>query len=246
MQVLKAFIVEDERHNRDYLMSLLEEHCHGKVTVVGFAPSVLETIEFLKHSKVDLLFLDIELSDGQVFDLLNRISYRDYRLVFITGYSEHAIRAIKFSAVDYLLKPIVTSELIEAVDRVMQGYLEDNPVLNDLISRKQFDLADYLIINNQHAIEKIAFSHITHFEADGVYTIIHHNRKKTVSSKPIGVYEDVLSPRLFNRCHKSYIINRTHIRRVGKGRSMEVILSDGTALPVAVRKREEFSQWFIT
>jgi two-component system LytT family response regulator len=244
MTKLKAFIVEDEKHNREYLSSLLEENFRESIELIGASGSIIEAMESLKTYKADILFLDIELSDGQVFTLLNAIDHRQYKLIFVTGYSEHAIKAIKFSAVDYLLKPVITSEFIEAVNKAMDGHAQDNPLLNDMISRKQFDFADYLIINNQYAIEKIALGKISHLEADGVYTIIHHEHHKTVSSKPLGVYEDVLSTKVFNRCHKSYIVNKYYIKRVSKGRGLEITLHNGTVLPVAVRKKEEFSHWF--
>lgn len=244
MNKLKAFIVEDEKHNRDSLMDLLEVHFKNEVAVVGSTGSILESLTFLQHRHTDILFLDIELSDGQVFDLLNSIDYKKYKLIFITGYSEHAIKAIRFAAVDYLLKPIIQKEFIEAVNKVIKHKTENNPVLNDLISRKQFNLAEYLIINNQQALEKISINNIKYLKADGTYTEIYHEDKKTISSKPIGVYEDVLPEKLFNRCHKSYIVNKNYIKRIGKGRSLQLTLYDGTELPVAVRKKEEFSIWF--
>src|SRR5688572_17352136 len=115
MTKLKAFIIEDEKHNRDSLKSLLHEHFNNIIEIVGMSDSILESANFLNNHHADILFLDIELADGQVFDLLNRIEYKKYKLIFITGYSEHAIKAIKFSAVDYLLKPIIPEELIAAV-----------------------------------------------------------------------------------------------------------------------------------
>lgn len=244
MNKLKAYIVEDEKHNRDSLTDLLDKHFKNEIEVVGSSGSVLESAGFLQYHMADILFLDIELSDGQVFDLLNAIDYKKYKLIFITGYSEHAIKAIRFSAVDYLLKPIILKEFLTAVNKVITSNPEDNPVLNDLISRKQFNLAEYLIINNQQALEKITIDNIKYLKADGTYTEIYHEDKKTISSKPIGVYEDVLPEKLFNRCHKSYIVNKNYIKRIGKGRSLLLTLYDGTELPVAVRKKEEFSLWF--
>ncbi|MDP1727363.1 MAG: LytTR family DNA-binding domain-containing protein [Bacteroidota bacterium] len=244
MVKLKAFIVEDEKHNRDSLMELLDVHFKKEIEVVGSSGSILETASFLQHGQADILFLDIELADGQVFDLLSAIDYKKYKLIFITGYSEHAIKAIRFAAVDYLLKPIIPKEFIEAIKKVSIHITENNPVLNDLISRKQFNLDEYLIINNQQALEKITINNITYLKADGTYTEIYHENKKTISSKPIGVYEDVLPQNLFNRCHKSYIVNKHYIKRIGKGRSLQLTLYDGTELPVAVRKKEEFNQWF--
>jgi two-component system LytT family response regulator len=244
MKSLKAYIVEDEKHNRDSLTDLLGKHFKQEIEVVGGSESIAESTAFLHKQHADILFLDIELADGQVFDLLSSIEYQKYKLIFITGYAEHAIKAIRFSAVDYLLKPIIPHELIDAVNKVRTRTTEDNPVLSDLISRKQFDLGEYILISNQQFIEKIMIDKISHLKADGAYTEIYHEGKKTISSKPIAVYEDVLPENRFNRCHKSFIVNKYYIKKIGKGRSLDLTLNDGTAVPVAVRKKEEFKQWF--
>lgn len=244
MGKLRAFIVEDEEHNREYLSSLLHEHFSREIEICGASGLVEESIQCIKSGKIDVLFLDIELEDGQVFDILQNIEYHKYKLIFITGYSEHAIRAIKFSAVDYLLKPIDTDELIAAVRRVMHGAVPDDPILRDMISRKQFNLDNYLVINNRQSIERIALEDISHLEADGAYTVIHHKAAKTISSKAIGIYEDILPGDQFSRCHKSYIVNRKYIARIGRGRVMEVMLRDKTILKVASRKKDEFTLWF--
>jgi two-component system LytT family response regulator len=244
MKRLKAFIVEDEKHNREYLTGLIHENFKNSIELVGSAPSSLESIEFLQKNKVDLLFLDIELSDGQVFDLLKRIDFKSYKLIFITGYSEHAIKAFKFSAIDYLLKPIVTDEFVEAVNKAISDSEHDYTVLENYINLNKFELDNYLIINNRQSIEKIPFEKIAYLEADGIYTLIYHDNKKTTSSKPLGVYEDVLPNKLFNRCHKSFIVNKHYIKKIEKGRGLDIHLLDGRQVPVSVRKKEEFSIWF--
>lgn len=241
----KAYILEDEQHNRQHLLDLLHTHFPASIEVVAASGSIVETLGYLKHHAVDLLFLDIELADGSVFDLLQTIDHRRYKLIFITAYSEHAIRAIRFSAVDYLLKPIMEGELIVAVNKVLQGQVRENAVLNELVAMKRFELGEYLIVNNLHSIEKIPMESISYLKASGVYTAIYHDHKCTVSSKPIGIYEEVLPAGMFNRCHKSFIVNKHYIKKVVKGRSMLLRLHDGTELPVAVRKKEEFSLWFM-
>jgi len=244
MNLIKAYIVEDEKHNREYIIGLINQYFNTKIEVIGSSDSVLESVEFIKNSQVNLLFLDIELSDGQVFELLKQIDFKKYKLIFITGYSEHAIKAIKFSAVDYLLKPIVTTEFIDAVNKAISTEEKDFAVLENFINLNKFELDNYLIINNRHSIEKIPFDSISHLEADGIYTVIYHDGKKTISSKPLGIYEDILPNKLFNRCHKSFIINRFFIKKIDKGRGLDIQLTEGTQIPVSVRKKEEFSAWF--
>lgn len=240
----KTYIIEDERHNREILIGLINQYFIDSLEVVGVSSSILESTEFLKHHKADILLLDIELRDGQVFELLNNIDYRNYKLIFVTGYSEHAIKAFKYAAVDYLLKPINKKEFAVAISNAKAQLTKENPILDDYIKRKQFDVADYLVINTAKAIEKIPIESISHLEADGVYTTIYYDSKSTITSKPLGVYEDVLPRMQFNRCHKSYIVNRSYIKRIGKGRGLDLTLFDGKELPVAVRKKEEFMHWF--
>jgi two-component system LytT family response regulator len=244
MNRLKVLILEDEKHNRDRLIFLLEENFRDSLEVVGAAASIQEALALLKIRQADILLLDIELADGQVFELLNAIDYKKYKLIFITGYSEHAIKAIKYAAIDYLLKPIDTDELIQAIQKVQGSAQESNPILDDMLDRNKFDIAEYLIINSAQSIKKIPIDVISHLKADGIYTHIFHDNTTSISSKPIGIYEDILPVSQFNRCHKSYIVNRSFIKRVGRGRGPDLLLQNGEELPVAVRKKEEFMLWF--
>ncbi len=240
----KVYIIEDEQNNRDRLIHLLDKNFKDSLNIVGSAEGVLEAVEFLKHNHADILLLDIELADGQVFDLLKSIDYRKYKLIFITGYSEHAIKAIKFAAVDYLLKPVNGEELRIAIKKAQENSMQDNHVMDDLLSRRHFGFNDYIVINSANSIEKIPIDSISHLSAEGVYTHIFHDNRATVSSKPIGIYEDVLPQSVFNRCHKSHIVNRSYIKKINKGRGLLITLFNGKELPVAVRKKEEFMEWF--
>lgn len=240
----KVFIIEDEKHNRDLLTTYINDYFSEKIEVVGYSGSIAESIEFLSKNTADILLLDIELSDGQVFELLNQIDYKKYKLLFITGYSEHAIRAIKYSAVDYLLKPVIRQDLITAIKNILVSEFNLHPELDDLINRKKFELDEHLVINGVHSIEKILFEKISHMEADGIYTIVYHDNKKTISTRPIGLYEDILPIDRFIRCHKSFIVNKFYIKKVEKGRSVGLMLHNGVELQVAVRKKDEFMEWY--
>lgn len=240
----KALIVEDESNNRDLLISLIEENFANSIEVIGTAESNKDAEEFILNNQVDMLFLDIEVSDGIVFDLLNKIDYIQYKLIFITGYSQHAIKAIKYAAVDYLLKPLDTNEFVSAVNKVLVDRIQKNPILEDLIKRNKFDLADYIIINNETENVKIFMVDIIYIESDGLGSKVFHNNQITESSKPIGIFEDILPDILFFRCHKSLIINRNYIKQVDKGRNLSLTLRNGAELQVSVRKKDEFLDWF--
>ncbi len=244
MQKQNIFIIEDELNNRDLLISLLDENFSSSVEIIGSSGSILESELFLKQNKVDILLLDIELSDGQIFELLNKIEFLKYKLIFTTGYSEHAIKAIKYAAVDYLLKPINTSELIAAMGKVLNEQLSYNPILEDIVNRKQFDITEYIIINSTSKVEKIPIDQIVFLKADGIYTEIHHGSSLTISSKPIGIYDDILPEEIFFRSHKSYMINKNFIKKIEKGRGLFLTLHNGNEVPVAIRKKDEFLQWY--
>ena len=240
----KAYIVEDELNNRDLLIDLINENFSNSIEIIGSSDSVKETELFISNNHVDLLFLDIEVSDGIIFELLNTIDYIKYKLIFITGYSQYAIKAIKYAAVDYLLKPIDTNEFVTAVNKVLVDRIQKNPVLEDLIRRKKFDIAEYILIHNGEINEKIFMVDIIYIESDGFGSKVYHGGNVTNSSKPIGIFEDILPEELFFRCHKSLIINRNYIKQVDKGRNLSLTLRNNVELQVSVRKKEEFLEWF--
>lgn len=240
----KAYIVEDELNNRDFLIDLIQENFANNIEIVGSSESNAEAEKFLSSNQVDMLFLDIEVSDGIIFELLNKIDYIQYKLIFITGYSQHAIKAIKYAAVDYLLKPVDTGEFVAAVNKVLVDRIQKNPILEDLIRRKKFDITEYIVINNGDTSEKIFMVDIIYIESDGFGTKVYHDKQVTLSSKPIGIFEDILPEILFFRCHKSLIINRNYIKQVDKGRNLSLTLRNGAELQVSVRKKDEFLEWF--
>lgn len=240
----KAYIVEDEQNNRDLLIDLINENFASSIEIVGTSDSNKAAEEFLQSNQVDMLFLDIEVSDGVIFDLLNKIDYIQYKLIFITGYSQHAIKAIKYAAVDYLLKPVDTNEFVVAVNKVLVDRIQKNPILEDLIRKKKFDIAEYILINNESGSVKIFMVDIIYIESDGFGSKVFHDNQETISSKPIGVFEDILPDVLFFRCHKSIIINRNYIKQVDKGRNLSLTLRNGAELQVSVRKKDEFLEWF--
>lgn len=239
-----AYIVEDELNNRDLLIDMIKEHFPNSIEILGASESMHEAEKFLSNHSVDLLFLDIEVSDGVIFELLNKIDYIKYKLIFITGYSQYAIKAIKYAAVDYLLKPINTTEFVAAVNKVLIDRIQRNPILDDLIRRKKFDIDDYILINNGITVEKIFMINIIYIESDGLGSTVYLEDKVISSAKAIGIFEDILPEVLFFRCHKSLIINRNYIKQVDKGRNLALTLRNNVELQVSVRKKEEFLEWF--
>lgn len=240
----KAYIVEDEKHNLEYLISLINEHYGQKIEILGHTDSILEGSEFLKNTPVDVIFLDIELADGQVFDLLRLIDYKKYKLIFITGYSQYAINAIRFSALDYLLKPIVTKEFTDAVDKLLDTDNHNIEIIEEFVKQNDFKFSEYLVLNKSNSIDRYKFETIMYMNADGAYTEIYMENSKTTASKSIKDFEDILPENQFFRCHKSHIVNRHFIKKVMKGRALELTLFNGTVLPVSVRKKEEFINWY--
>ena len=238
---MKTIIIEDEEQAVSALLADLKKHC-PELEVVGTTGSVEEGIELIRHSNPQLVFLDIQLSDGLGFDILETFKNSNFKIIFTTAYSQYAIKAIKFSALDYLLKPINSKELKIAVEKAIQSDNETN----------QSQLENF--IRNQNLLnpnKKIAFQTsqgvflhelqtIIRCNSEGNYTSIYFtNGKRLLIGKPLKEYEDILSGFGFERIHHSHIINLNHLVSYLNKDGGYVILSDNTSLPVSSRKKSQ-------
>lgn len=240
----KAFIVEDEKRNINVLKNLLKLHC-PMVNVIGEAGNVDDAVMALSINQPDIVFMDIELGDSVSFEILDRLSNRNFSLIFITAFNHYAIRAFKYAAIDYLMKPVNHRELIEAVDRsINDKQKKDNSARIDLLLKA--------ILEPKSKIQKLALptleglifidtNDIVKLEADGSYTIFHFLKKNTLMvSKPIKEYEEFLEEENFMRVHHSFIINLNQIKKYVRGSGGHVIMNDDSLVDVSVRKKEDF------
>ncbi|MEI7595492.1 MAG: LytTR family DNA-binding domain-containing protein [Bacteroidota bacterium] len=240
--MLRAILVDDERDAIESLNSLLMCYCEN-VEVVSTASSVLEGIKSVLQYKPDLVFLDIDLHNGTGFDILESIPDRKFQIIFVTAYNEHAIKAFRANAIDYLLKPVDIDELIKAVDRA------DEICTNIRISENKIDgllsfirpLHAKIAIKSNETIEFIDPAEIIKIEADGSYcTIFLIENKKIIVSKNMKEIFDILNKKIFFRTHHSQIINTQHVSKYCFKDGGHIEMIDGSIAMLSRRKKDEF------
>ncbi len=236
----KAIIIDDELHFVESLKVLIDLHC-PQIKIIDVAPSVKEGITLIKKQKPDLIFLDIDMPDGDGFDVLEKISGRDFEVIFTISYNEFAIRAFEFSALNYLIKPINPNEL----KKVIMDYEKQKNtihiekrlnVLDGSINRNP----DKIIIPDSSGLRIVEVNDIIRCSADKNYTTVFFvDGKSTIVSRPICHFENVLTDINFVRVHNSDLVNLKYVDRYLKGKGGYVVLSDGTCVNVSVRKKHE-------
>lgn len=246
--MIKAVIVEDEKNSRELLTELVEEYCDG-VTVVGAAANVAEAMEMIPDQDPDLVFLDIELPDGDGFQILEQLDNPDFDLIFITAYDQYAMRAFKFSATDYLLKPVDIEELTEAVKRVREKQTEhgsgnNNEQLEALIRNIRSASGTpfkRIVLPTNNGFTVVNPEEIIRCESDRNYTFIFlKDGRRILVSRTIKEYDEMLQDYNFFRIHQSHLINLHYLKNYTRGRGGYVELTDGTVLDVSARRKSEF------
>jgi len=222
---LKGLIVDDEQPSRELLNNYIIEYC-DQIEVVGTATSVKSAYKSILRLKPDIVFLDIELTDGKGFELLTMFEKIDFRIIFITAHSEYAIKAFRVNAADYLLKPVKVVELKSAVEKIVSasatGY-EDKlaSILKSINESKAYQPT--LVVPNLKGFEVLRLNEIILCKADGYCTNFYlEGSKKIISSRNLKQYEAILPGDEFLRVHNSYIINLNHV--TGYNRQGEILL----------------------
>jgi two-component system LytT family response regulator len=244
--VIRTVLVDDENNSIKVLQKLLQEYC-PQVTVVGTADGVEAGADLICSARPDLVFLDIEMAQGNAFDLLNQLQPLSFQVIFVTAFDNYALRAFKYSAVDYLLKPVNIRDLCTAVERVSDKFQEKNALgkmttlLENLSGVQQLD--QKVAIPTLNGFLFITLREIIRLEAKGTYTIIYiTNKEKITSTRYIKEYEDLLPEAFFCRIHSSHIINMHKIQKYQKGRGGYLTMEDDSTIEVAARRRNEFMQ----
>lgn len=243
--MLKAIIVDDESKSRESLQILLQDFVEG-VEVRSLCQDVAEAILAIERDKPDIVFLDIQLQRETGFDLLTKLKDITFEVIFTTAYSEYAIKAFRFSAIDYLLKPIDIEELKKAVGKVekrMNGNITSR--LTELVQNLKVGVSSSenykLALPTLEGLIFIKTNDILYCEASSNYTQIYTaDGKKYLVSKTLKDYEDLLSEHNFFRIHNSYLINLNSIKKYVKGEGGYVILNNDISLDVSKRKKEAF------
>jgi two-component system LytT family response regulator len=247
MKPIRTALIDDNPHAIQILRSDLAR-MFPELEIVGEADGVVQGAKLLRQTRPDLLLLDIQMGDGTGFDLLEIVPDLSFQLIFTTAHDEHAIRAFRFAAVDYLLKPIDPEELRQAVERAKKllaysqnkptGQAEQLPVLKAHFYQKESPKTIAL-----HTAEKIQIARledILRLEADGNYTVVHFtNGQKLLLTKTLKEFDQLLEAAGFLRAHQSHLVNFEHIKEFIKTDGGYLLMADGAKVPVAVRKRGE-------
>ncbi|MEL6251100.1 MAG: LytTR family DNA-binding domain-containing protein [Bacteroidota bacterium] len=245
--MVKAVIVEDEKNSQELLKELISEYCEG-VEVVAIAGNVAEGLAALKEHKPNLLFLDIELPDGDGFQILENAEKLDFDVIFTTAYDQYAMKAFKFAATDYLLKPVDIDELQSAVERVTEKQKEEDTSdkseqLSALIAnvRNMGKPFKRIVLPTSNGFTVVNPEDIIRCESDRNYTFIFLNDKRRILvSRTIKEYDEMLRDFNFFRIHQSHLINLAYLKNYTRGRGGYVELTDGTTLDVSARRKSEF------
>jgi two-component system LytT family response regulator len=243
--MIKAVIVDDELNARENLSFLLNNYC-SQVKIIGSAESVSEAIELIQTAKPDLVFLDIEIGEGNGFDVLEAIKNTSTEVIFTTAFNQYAIKAFKFSAIDYLLKPIDIDELKEAVQRAEERIKENK--LNNRLDFLLSNLADNkdkklrrIGLPIQGGIQFFALDEIIRLQSQSNYTTFYltQNRKFLIS-KTLKEYDEMLCDQGFVRVHQSHLVNIDHVVQYQKADGGYLILSDGSNIPLSKNYKDNF------
>ena len=239
--MISVFVVEDEVRVMESTLALLSEL---PVQVVGHAATINDAYEGILDSKPSLVLLDVEIGSRKSFELLEQFDEINFKVIFVTAHQKYALEAFKFSAVDFLLKPISLSALEVALNKATDALIPDQAVslkaLRHNLSSNQED--QKLILKTQDKIHVLKLDDIIHCASDQSYTIFFTNWDKIIVSKTLGYYDDLLSAFNFFRIHKSHLINMNHVGQVHKADGGEVEMTDGTRIGISQRKRDEFMQ----
>lgn len=238
--IYRTVIIEDEKGLREALSIMLEMVANDQVQIVGYAETVEEAVKMLDRLKPDLVFMDIMLTNGTAFDVLQRINFRAFHLVFTTAYEQHAIKAFKYSAIDYLLKPIDPEELKLSIERITT--LQERILENQQITELQSNLSktpDRIVLPTQEAMYVVKLDQIIRCETSGSYTTFYiADGRRIIVSKPLKNYEEILVPPFFFRIHQSHLININYI--ISYAKEGLVKMSEGVELPIARGKKDAF------
>jgi two-component system LytT family response regulator len=242
--MLRAVVIDDIDSIRIKNIGVIKSSCPN-IAIIGQANSVESGVNLIKQIVPDIVFLDVEMPDGTGFDLLQKLKPINFKVIFITGYEDFAIRAFRFSAIDYLLKPLDPNDLIEAVSKAEEALtkgvmeLKLNTLFSNLERPKNLQK---LVLKTAEKIYSVNIQDIVNCESDKNYTTFYFiNAPKLVVSTTLKEYETLLKPFQFFRAHQSHLINMLyfdHFIKTDGGNT--IVMKNKNAIPLAIRKKEEF------
>ena len=242
--MLTAIIIDDETNSRNALRQKITKHCNN-VMIIADCENGEEGIEKIETQKPDIIFLDIEMPRMNGFTMLQQIKNKNFEVIFITAYDHYAIKAIKFSALDYLLKPVEVEDLKAAIEKVTQKrkQVDGNKRVELLVQNflEEKTAHQRIAISSMEGLQFVTTDNIIYLEANSNYTSFYlADNRKITATKTLKDFEEILPASMFIRIHHSYLINKNGIEKYIKGEGGQVVMKNGVTLDVARRKKEEF------
>ncbi len=241
--MIKAIIIDDEPKGRNILLQLLVTHFKD-VLVVAAAENADKGLQEIDIHKPDVVFLDVEMPVKSGFDLLREAGKIDFKIVFVTAHNHYSLKAIKFNAFDYLLKPLDLDELKLTIEKLRTSLtLPDEKVINNLLNTQEHKSFGKIAVSSVGSITLIDNNDILFFEARGSATAIQlTGNKKIIASRTLKEFEDLLCDQYFLRIHHSYLINLKHVLKYIKGEGGSVLMSNNSELEVSRRRKAAFME----
>ncbi len=241
MEKIRVVIIDDQVDNRNTNKMLLEQN-FPDIEVIGEADGVETGVELIQKSNPDLVLLDIEIKGGTGFNILQKVRPYNFMVIFITAFNEFAIKAIKFSAIDYILKPINETEFCAAIENAISTYEHNRvamQVQNLLDHVEDKDKNRKIVLRTMESIFLVDLQDILYCESDNSYTTFFlADNRQIIVSKGIKEYEQMLSPHRFFRPHQRYLVNLNQIERIDKNDGGAIILRNKTSIPISHRRKQ--------
>lgn len=249
MEKLKAIIIEDEEVSREILTNYISTYC-PTIELVGEASNIETGEKLIAKENPDIVFLDIEMPYGNGFDLLERIKNINFEVIFITAYSNYAIKALNLSASSYILKPIDIDELVVSVEKIVKSKEKKETFSSTRVLAENIKAISNkdqkIVIPQMDGFEVVKISDIIRAEASDNYTVLYLvNGKKYMLSKTLKFYEDLLTEFGFLRTHKSHLLNLSQVVKYKKGKVGQAIMVDESVVLVTAKSRKEFMKYFV-
>ena len=242
---LKILIVDDEWQSRSLIRKLLDNFFPG--FVIKESDGVASAMKSIEQDSPDIIFLDVQMKEDTGFDLLDKIPAKNFEIIFITAYSEFAIKAFRYSAIDFLLKPVDTEEFKLAVKKTVDSVVKKLPDTKERISNLQQQLKQPKSLPNKLTIPTVEgfllvpIADIQYCKAISNYTEFHLiNHQKLLSSHTLSYYNELLEDQHFFRIHRSYLVNLAHIKMYKRGDGGIVVMDDGEEIEVSRSNKESF------
>jgi two-component system LytT family response regulator len=243
--MIRAIIIDDEEHCVSRLHDLLDRYCSSFIAIEGVFDTVDDGIIAINALQPDLIFLDVQIHDKTGFDLLRHFKNMPCEVIFTTAFEKYAIQAFKFSAIDYLLKPVDKDDLLQAVEK-LNGKLQlqqTQQKFNVLLSNLQniSGQSKKIVIPTVNGLVFVPVSDIIRCESSVNYTTIFlRDKQKITVAKTLKEFEEMLTPYRFFRVHNSHLINLTHVKEYHKGKGGFIYMADNTEIEVSTRRKDDF------